>query len=100
MKFAQDEWVVCRVFHKTNGIRKTTAPTYEVAMPDHEIDQNQSNIPAMPMHLPILQDFAMDPVPPYYPNPSIGTGMPPMMPPMAGIVALVGSRSTVPCLTI
>ena len=58
-----------------------------------EIDQNQNNISTtpipmplqlplpvpMPMQFPILPDFAMDPVPPYYPNTGAG------MPPMAGI---------------
>jgi hypothetical protein len=100
MKFVQDEWVVCRVFDKTNGIKKTTAPAYQVAMVGTEIDQNLNNIPAipipmlpqlplvvpMPMQFPIMPDFAMDPVAPYYPN--AGAGMPPMMPPMAGIVAI------------
>jgi hypothetical protein len=91
MKFTQDEWVVCRVFEKTTGMKKTTAPAYQVAMDGADIDQNQNNILAipmplqlplpvpMPMQFPILPDFAMDPVPPYYPNTGAG------MPPMAGI---------------
>ncbi|EES17917.1 NAC domain-containing protein 100 [Sorghum bicolor] len=96
---SKDEWVICRVFHKTTGIRKTTIPAYQVAMPDAEIDQNQNNtlaIPVpmqlqlpqsmpMPMQCPILPDFSMDPVPPYYPNSNTGIGMPLVMPPMAGI---------------
>ena len=49
MKFAQDEWVVCRVFHKTTGFKKTTAPAYHVDMGDAKIDQNQNNILAMPI---------------------------------------------------
>jgi hypothetical protein len=47
MKFAQDEWVVYRMFHKTTGIKKTIASTYHVAMAGTEIDQNQNNILAM-----------------------------------------------------
>lgn len=88
MKFMQDEWVVCRVFEKTTGIKRT-ASVYHVQMADAEIDPNH-NIPIpmplpvpIPMQLPILQDFVMDPMAPYYPN--AGTGMPPMVPPMAGI---------------
>jgi hypothetical protein len=97
MKFSQDEWVVCRVFDKTTRIKKTTTPVYQVAMARAEIDQNQNNILAIPipmplqlplpapmdMQFPILPDFAMDPMAPYYPN--AGVGMLPMMPPMAGI---------------
>ncbi|CAD6239216.1 unnamed protein product [Miscanthus lutarioriparius] len=93
----KDEWVVCRVFEKTTGIKKTTTPAYQVNMASAEIDQNQNNIPAipvpmplqlplsvpMPMQFPILPDFGMDPVAPYYPN--AGAGMPAVMPPMAGI---------------
>jgi hypothetical protein len=37
------------------------------------------------MQFPIMPDFAMDPVPPYYPNPNAGVGMPLVMPLMAGI---------------
>ena len=37
----------------------------------------------MPMESPILPDFAMDPVAPYFSNTS--AGMPPVMPSMAGI---------------
>ena len=58
-----------------------------------EIDQNQNNILAIPipmplqlplpvpmaMQFPILPDFAMDPVAPYYPNGGVG------MPPLSGI---------------
>ena len=87
------------MFHKTTGIRKMTVPVYQVAMPGAEIDQNQNNIPAMPipmslqlpqpvpmpMQYPILPDFAMDPVPTYYPNPNAGVGMPLVMRPMVGI---------------
>jgi len=97
-----DEWVVCRVFEKTTGIKKTTAPSYEVAMASTEIDQNQNNIQAipipmslqlplsvpMPMQFPIIPDFAMDPVAPYYPNAS--TGIPTMMPSMTGISGTSG----------
>jgi hypothetical protein len=97
MKFVQDEWVVCRVFEKTTRIKKMTTPAYQVAMASAEIDQNQNNIPAipvpmplqlplsvpMPMQFPILPDFNMDPVAPYYPN--AGAWMPTMMPPMEGI---------------
>jgi hypothetical protein len=97
MKFMQDEWVVCRVFEKTTRIKKMTTPAYQVAMASAEIDQNQNNIPAipvpmplqlplsvpMPMQFPILPDFSMDPVAPYYPN--AGAWMPTMMPPMEGI---------------
>jgi hypothetical protein len=101
MKFAQDEWVVCRVFQKTTGIKKATAPAYQVTMARTEIDQNQNNVPSIlipmplqlplpvpmpvfvPMQFPILPDFAMDLVAPYYPN--VWVGMPPMMPPVAGI---------------
>ena len=53
MKLAQDEWVVCRVFHKTTRIRKMTVLAYQVAMPGAEIDQNQNNIPAMPIPMPL-----------------------------------------------
>jgi len=53
MKFVQDEWVVCRVFEKTTGIKKTTTPAYQVAMAGAEIDQNQSNIPAIPVPMPL-----------------------------------------------
>jgi len=81
------------VFDKTTRIKKTTAPVYQVAMAGAEIDQNQNNILAIPipmplqlplpvpmaMQFPILPDFAMDPVAPYYPNGGVG------MPPMAGI---------------
>jgi len=73
-------------------------------MPGAEIDQNQNNIPAMPipmslqqpqpvrmpMQYPILPDFAMDPVPPYYPNPNASMGMPLVMPPMVGIGGVGG----------
>jgi hypothetical protein len=95
MKFAQDEWVVCRVFQKTTGIKKATAPAYQVTMAGTEIDQNQNNVSAIlipmplqlplpvPMQFPILPNLAMDLVAPYYPN--VWVGMPPMMPPMAGI---------------
>lgn len=82
------------MFNKTTGIKKTAAPAYQVAMAGPEMDQNQNNIPAIPipmplqlplpvpmqMQFPILPDFAMDPVAPYYPNPNAGAGM---MPPMA-----------------
>jgi hypothetical protein len=79
------------VFEKTTGMKKMTAPAYQVAMDGADIDKNRNNIPAipmplqlplpvpMPMQFPILPDFAMDPVPPYYPNTGAG------MPPMAGI---------------
>jgi hypothetical protein len=53
MKFAQDEWVVCRMFHKTTGIKKTIAPAYHVSMASAEIDQNQNNILAMPIPMPL-----------------------------------------------
>nr|ACR27093.1 aleurone-specific Nam-1 [Zea mays] len=83
----KDEWVVCRVFHKTTGIKKTTtaAPAYQVAMAGAEMDQNQNNIPfPMPMQFSMLPDFSLDPVPPYYPYPNAGAGMP-MLPMAAGI---------------
>ena len=53
MKFAQDEWVVCRVFDKTTRIKKTTTPAYKVAMAGAEIGQNQNNIPAIPIPMPL-----------------------------------------------
>jgi hypothetical protein len=76
-------------------------------MPAAEIDQIQNNIPAvpipmslqlpqpvpMPMQYPILPDFAMDPVPPYYPNPNTSMGMPLVMPPMAGIGGASGLQT-------
>lgn len=71
MTFAQDEWVLCRVFDRTTRIKKMTA--YQVTMSGARIDQNQYNI----------LDFAIDPVAPNYPNTSVV--MPPMMLPMAGI---------------
>ena len=37
------------------------------------------------MQFPILPDFAMDLVPPCYPNTDAGVGMPLVLPPMAGI---------------
>ncbi|PWZ34107.1 NAC domain-containing protein 100 [Zea mays] len=97
----KDEWVVCRVFNKTTGIKKTAAPAYQVAMAGAEMDQNQNNIPAIPipmplqlplpvpmqMQFPILPDFVMDPVAPYYPNPNAGAGM---MPPMAAGIGGAG----------
>ena len=61
-----------------------TVPAYQVAMPGAEIDQNQNNIPAMPipmslqqpqpvrmpMQYPILPDFAMHgPSAPLLPQP-------------------------------
>lgn len=75
------------MFHKTTGIKKTTtaAPAYQVAMAGAEMDQNQNNIPfPMPMQFSMLPDFSLDPVPPYYPYPNAGAGMP-MLPMAAGI---------------
>ena len=76
------------MFHKTTGIKKTTAaPAYQVAMAGAEMDQNQNNFPGipfpMPMQFPMLPDFSLDPVPPYYPN-AAGAGMS-MLPMAAGI---------------
>ncbi|KAG0530642.1 hypothetical protein BDA96_05G204400 [Sorghum bicolor] len=88
----KDEWVVCRVFEKTIGIKKTAAPAYQVAMDGAEIDQRNINptipIPmpvqlplsmSMPMQFPGLPDFTMDLMPPCYPNTSAE------MSPMVGI---------------
>ncbi|CAD6340954.1 unnamed protein product [Miscanthus lutarioriparius] len=94
---SKDEWVVCRVFDETTRIKKTTTPVYKVAMASTEIDQNQNNILAipipmplqlplpvpMPKQFPILPDFPMDPMDPYFLD--AGADMPPMMLPMAGI---------------
>lgn len=99
MKLIQDEWVVCRVFNKTTGVKKTTAPANQVPMVGAEIGQNQNNIldiPApvplqlplavpMAMQFPILPIFDKVPMAPYYPNPDADTGMPPMMMPMEAI---------------
>ena len=87
------------MFDETTRIKKTTTPVYKVPMASTEIDQNQNNILAMPipmplqlpqpmpmpMQFPILPDFAMDIVPPCYPNPNAGVGMPLVLPPMASI---------------
>ena len=90
MKFTQDEWVVCRVFHKTTGIKKVPAPapsSYDIAMAYAGIDQSSIPMPMpMPMQYPILQDFTMDPAVPFYSTTCASSmSVPPVMPPMAGV---------------
>ena len=90
MKFTQDEWVVCRVFHKTTGIKKVHGPvpsSFDIAMAYAGIDQSSVPMPMpTPAQYPILPDFTMDPAVPYYSTTCASSmSVPPMMPPMAGM---------------
>ena len=90
MKFTQDEWVVCRVFHKTTGIKKVPGPapsSFDIAMAYAGIDQSSVPMPMpMPTQYPILPDFTMDPAVPYYSTTCASSmSVPPVMPPMAGV---------------
>ena len=90
MKFTQDEWVVCRVFHKTTGIKKVPGPapsSFDIAMAYAGIDQSSVPMPMpTPAQYPILPDFTMDPAVPFYSTTCASSmSVPPMMPPMAGM---------------
>ncbi|OEL20016.1 NAC domain-containing protein 79 [Dichanthelium oligosanthes] len=88
LSISKDEWVVCRVFHKTTRIKKehVHAPSsYTMAMASGDIDQSTIPMP-ISMQFPMLQDFTMDPTASYYSIASGGSSsMPPVMPPMAGM---------------
>ncbi|KAJ1283012.1 hypothetical protein BS78_03G095000 [Paspalum vaginatum] len=82
------KWVVCRVFHKTSGVKKAHAPlSYPVEMGATGGDMDQTSIPlSMPMQFPILPDFTLDPLASFYSTVDASSSLvPPLMPPMAGM---------------
>ncbi|XP_062183496.1 NAC domain-containing protein 20-like [Phragmites australis] len=90
---AREEWVVCRVFHKSTGIKKApAASSYYMAMAGSGIDQR-----SIPMPLPMTMQFPMGPaedlnspfmdtMASFYSTAGASTSsVPPALPPMAGM---------------
>jgi hypothetical protein len=79
----QDDWVVCHVFHKTAGRKRTPAlPQYNLDTTGCGIGERSTPM-AMPLQFPMLPDFTMDPQVSYYSTTSaISSLVSPMMPPM------------------
>ncbi|KAJ1283011.1 hypothetical protein BS78_03G094900 [Paspalum vaginatum] len=83
---SKDEWVVCRVFHKTTGVKKSP-PSYLISMAGGEmIDQSSIAMP-MPVQFSILPDFvSTNPAGSYYFTTGVNSSsVPPVMPPIAGM---------------
>ncbi|RLM92724.1 protein CUP-SHAPED COTYLEDON 1-like [Panicum miliaceum] len=80
---SKDDWVVCRVFHKTTGRKRTLAlPQYNLNTTGYGIGERSTPM-AMPLQFPMLPAFTMDPQVSYYPTTSaISSLVSPMMPPM------------------
>ncbi|RLM94021.1 protein CUP-SHAPED COTYLEDON 1-like [Panicum miliaceum] len=81
-----DEWVVGRVFHKTTGMKRTPALlSYDLATADDGTDQSSIPMPT-PLPFPMLSDFIMDLVAPYYSTMGTSSSLvPPVMSPLAGM---------------
>ncbi|CAO2209263.1 unnamed protein product [Urochloa humidicola] len=63
---SEGEWVVCRVFHKTRGIKKAhVPPPYNNAMADGGVDQSSVTMHQQ-LQLPMLPNFTMDLIGSYY----------------------------------
>ncbi|WVZ71887.1 hypothetical protein U9M48_020419 [Paspalum notatum var. saurae] len=89
---SKDQWVVCRVFHKTSGVKKAPAVlSYPIDMRAGSGDIDQTCIPLpMPMQFPILPDFTLDPMASFYPTAGASSSMVlPLMPPMVGMGSAV-----------
>jgi hypothetical protein len=88
IKFKQDDWVVCRVFHKNSGIKKASVPTpslYDMPMTNNGIEQSSITMP-MPMQFPIPPAFTMDPVASHYSTAGASSSsVSPLMPTMVGM---------------
>ncbi|KAJ1283013.1 hypothetical protein BS78_03G095100 [Paspalum vaginatum] len=85
---SKDQWVVCRVFHKTSGVKKAPVMlSHPVDMGAAASDIDQTSIPLlMPMQFPILPDFTLDPMASFYSTAGASSStVPPLMPPMAGM---------------
>ncbi|KAF8672574.1 hypothetical protein HU200_049260 [Digitaria exilis] len=84
--FTQNEWVVCRVFHKPNGTnRAPTQPPNNLALASNGIDQSNIPIP-VPLPFPMLPDFTMGPAMSYYSNTDRSSSpMTPMLPSTVGM---------------
>ncbi|PVH39096.1 hypothetical protein PAHAL_5G432200 [Panicum hallii] len=80
---SKDDWVVCHVFHKTAGRKRTPAlPQYNLDTTGCGIGERSTPM-AMPLQFPMLPDFTMDPQVSYYSTTSaISSLVSPMMPPM------------------
>ena len=79
----QDDWVVCRVFHKATGKKRTSAlPQYNLDTTGHGIDERSTPM-AMPQQFPMLSDFTMNLQVSYYSIANASSSLvSPMMPPM------------------
>ncbi|XP_047060552.1 NAC domain-containing protein 20-like [Lolium rigidum] len=55
---SKDEWVVCRIFHKSSGIKKVVMPSYTMAAMSMSMGQQQSFLAGTPCMLPPLTDYA------------------------------------------
>jgi hypothetical protein len=77
----QDEWVVCRVFDKTTGVKRASAlPSYNLDMLSGGIEQSS----IIPMTMP--SNFTMDTKTSCYSTIGASSSMEPhMMPPLAGM---------------
>ncbi|WVZ77051.1 hypothetical protein U9M48_024953 [Paspalum notatum var. saurae] len=83
-----DQWVVCRVFQKTSGVKNAPAPlSYPVDMGATDGDIDLTNLPLpMAMQFPIMPDFTMDPLASFYSMAGASSSsVPPLMPAMAGM---------------
>ncbi|KAF8762201.1 hypothetical protein HU200_009753 [Digitaria exilis] len=86
--FTQNEWVVCRVFHKPNGIKRDAEPPNSPYMASNEIEQSNMPMP-MSMPFPMLSNFTMNPAMSYYSNTGRSfSSMPPVMPSMVGMSSI------------
>ncbi|XP_062191167.1 NAC domain-containing protein 20-like [Phragmites australis] len=92
---SKDEWVVCRVFHKSSGIKKAPALSHHMAMAAVGADQRIMSFP-ISMQFPMGQeDFAvdsnalrplMDPEALFYSTAGASSSLvPPALPPLAGM---------------
>ncbi|KAG2587663.1 hypothetical protein PVAP13_5NG162200 [Panicum virgatum] len=80
---SKDDWVVCRVFHKATGKKRTSAlPQYNLDTTGHGIDERSTPM-AMPQQFPMLSDFTMNLQVSYYSIANASSSLvSPMMPPM------------------
>nr|CAB3476611.1 unnamed protein product [Digitaria exilis] len=93
-----DEWVVCRVFHKTRGVKKAVSPPpYNNGMTDNDIHNNSNHV-LPPLQFPMLPDFTMDPAESY--NSTIGMSSSLMLPVIPPIIASMVNAPVVPPISL